>query len=82
MAGAASKFAGTAVKDIGRMSRKDLERFGELIDERGYLGDSSEFLKSEFSSDVEVFDAADEAKYDPKSKAKFATPWRPAIFVE
>ncbi|MCK4444625.1 MAG: class I tRNA ligase family protein, partial [Thermoplasmata archaeon] len=78
----ASQFAGSVVKDVGRMSKRDLERFGELIDERGYLEDSSEFLKSEFSCDVEVFDADDEAKYDPKSKAKFATPWRPAIFVE
>jgi leucyl-tRNA synthetase len=78
----AAQFAGIAVKDIGRMSRRDLERFGELIDERGYLEDSKEFLKSEFSCKVEVFDADDEARYDPNSKAKFATPWRPAIFVE
>jgi leucyl-tRNA synthetase len=82
IAGEAAKFAGTVVKDIGRMSGKDLERFGELIDERGYLGDSTEFLKNEFSCDVEVFGADDEAKYDPKSKSKFAAPWRSAIFVE
>jgi leucyl-tRNA synthetase len=80
--GEASKFAGNVVKDVGRMSGKDLERFGRLIDERGYLGDSREFLKSEFSSDVEIFDGDDEARFDPQSKARFAAPWRPAIFVE
>jgi leucyl-tRNA synthetase len=78
----ASKFAGLVAKDIDRMSQKDLDKFGELIDEKGYLEDSVEFLKREFSSDVKIFDADDETRYDPQSKCRFATPWRPAIFVE
>ncbi len=78
----ASRFAGNVVKDISRMSQRDLEKFGELIDEKGYLQDSIQFLQSEFSCGIEVFDAEDDSRYDPQSKAKSATPWRPAIFVE
>ncbi len=78
----ASRFAGSVIKDVGRMSKRDLERFGERIDEKAYLLDSLQFLQSEFSCDVEIFDADDEARHDPKGKARFAMPWRPAIFVE
>ena len=78
----ASRFAGNVVKDVNRMSQRDLEKFGELVDEKGYLQDSVQFLKSEFSCDIEVYDADDDSRYDPQSKAKFAAPWRPAIFVE
>ncbi|TET91091.1 MAG: leucine--tRNA ligase [Methanomassiliicoccales archaeon] len=77
-----SQFAGKVVKDMQRMSSANLEKFGNLVDEKGYLSESVELLKTQFSCDVEICDAEDESRYDPKSKAKFAMPWRPAIFVE
>jgi leucyl-tRNA synthetase len=77
-----SQFAGKLLKDLQKMSSSAMERFGNLVDEKGYLSDASEFLGTEFSCQMEVYDAEDESRYDPKSKAKFAMPWRPAIFVE
>ncbi|UCD91980.1 MAG: class I tRNA ligase family protein, partial [Methanobacteriota archaeon] len=76
------KFAGKMLEDIQKISSSDLEEYGNLIDEKGYLSDSIEFLKTEFSCDVEIYDAEDGSRYDPQEKARFAMPWRPAIFVE
>ncbi|MFQ6059987.1 MAG: class I tRNA ligase family protein, partial [Thermoplasmata archaeon] len=77
-----SEFAGKLIKEIHRMSSSDLMKFGNLVDEKSYLSDAIEFLGKEFACVVEIYDAEDESRYDPKSKAKSAMPWRPAIFVE
>jgi hypothetical protein len=52
------------------------------IDEKAYLVEAADFLKSEFSCEIEIYSSDDETIYDPKKKAKFAQPARCAIFVE
>ena len=47
-----------------------------------YLEKSKVYLKDLFSCDIEIYDADDKKIYDPSNKTRFATPLRPAIYVE
>lgn len=39
-------------------------------------------VKKELSVEIQVFEESDPAKYDPKSKAKMARPFKPALYIE
>jgi leucyl-tRNA synthetase len=63
----------------------------ELIDRRLSTGRSDEFqiisearifLAKELKADVYVYHEDDESRYDPRSRARLAEPYRPAIYVE
>jgi len=56
-------------------------RVGEL-DEKEVLMEATSFLAREVRAEVEVYSEDDADLYDPKEKAKFAEPYRPAIYVE
>ena len=53
-----------------------------LIDEKGVLDEAEAFLRKEFNAEVSVFSEDDPDRYDPKSRASQAKPYRPAIFIE
>jgi len=39
-------------------------------------------VKSDFGVDVQVFSESDDSIYDPKGKARYARPFKPAILIE
>ena len=57
-------------------------RMGIALGEKKILEDASEFFKREFASNIHVWQEGDKVSIDPKEKARFAEPYRPAIFVE
>lgn len=77
----ASKYAQKILNEIKKMNIEDIQRFGISINEKEYLEESKNFIKKEFGSDVEIY-SCDEDIYDPKNKARFAVPFRPAIYIE
>ncbi len=77
-----STFAGRFVKDANKFSEADKKRFSTEIDELAYLKEAGAFLKEEFGCEVEVYNADDAEKYDPRGRAGAAYPFKPAIYVE
>ena len=78
------KFAAKVVKQARTMSadlRKRRILIGEL-DEKSTLTEANSFLSKELKVPVEIFAEDDPTLYDPKSRAKLAEPYRPAIFIE
>jgi len=53
-----------------------------IIDEYRILEDAKKFLSEEFRAEVCIANEDDSKRYDPKQRAKFAKPYRPAIFIE
>ncbi len=78
----AVKYAKKLVEDLTIKGKDELEKLSIAMDEKSYLIGAKAFLKHEFKCDIEVYSSDDEARYDPKEKAKFAQPLRPAIFVQ
>lgn len=78
------KFAAKIIKQA-RMMPPDLRKrkiqMGD-IDEQIALVEAQKFFAGELKSDVEVHGEEDAGVYDPRGRAKFAEPYRPAIFVE
>ena len=52
------------------------------VDEAGILEDAKEFFQREFKASVKVWKSGTKEIDDPKSKAKTAEPYRPAIYIE
>jgi leucyl-tRNA synthetase len=78
------KFAGKIIKQIRTMPadlRNRRTRIGE-IQERDALAEAQKFFARELKTEVQVHGEDDPELYDPKNRAKFAEPYRPAIFVE
>ncbi len=69
------------VRQMGEELRKSRREVRD-IDERRIFEDAAGFFKREFKADVQVWQEDDREAYDPSGKAKFAEPYRPAIFVE
>ena len=57
-------------------------RVGIRLKEKRILEDASAFFKREIGAEVNVWQEGDKGAIDPKDKAKFAEPYRAAIFVE
>jgi leucyl-tRNA synthetase len=78
------KFASKIIKQARTMPpelRKRRIQLGEL-DEHGALVEAQKFFAKELKTEVEVHGEEDKELYDPKGRAKFAEPYRPAIFIE
>jgi leucyl-tRNA synthetase len=78
------KFVGKIVKQARTMPSELLARrlkAGEL-DERKTFTEAQQFFAKELKIEVEVHSEDDDRLYDPKSRAKMAEPYRPAIFIE
>jgi leucyl-tRNA synthetase len=80
----ASKFAGKLVGELKKMSKIDIEnaRASMTLKEKDYLEGASDFIEKELNASIEVYNADDKDIYDPKGKAAFATPLRPAVYIE
>ena len=52
------------------------------FDERKFIAEEINIVKSEFGAKVLVFAEDDDDVYDPKGKARHARPYKPAILVE
>ena len=78
------KFAGKIVKQARTMPvnlRTRRVRIGEIDEQKAFVEAQSFFVK-ELKCEAEVHVEEDSGLYDPKGRAKFAEPYRPAIFVE
>jgi leucyl-tRNA synthetase len=78
----ASQYAKKLIEDLANRGKDELERLSSVLNEKSYLDEAKDFLKHEFKCEIEIYSSDDEEIYDPKGKARFAVPFRPAIFVE
>ena len=67
----------TQMKEEMRSSRTGVE-----LREKKVLEDASGFFKREFRAEIRVWQEGETGIVDPKGKARFAEPYRPAIFIE
>jgi len=78
-----SDYAAKSILQANQMKEELLKsRAGIELKEKKILKDASEFFKREFASEIQVWQEGDEGIDDPKGKARFAEPYRPAILVE
>jgi len=72
------------VQELRAMSQEQLLTLaGAEIDELQVLADAAEFIRKQFGVGmVQVFRADNQARYDPRDRARLAAPLRPAIYVE
>ncbi|MCZ7355626.1 MAG: leucine--tRNA ligase [Candidatus Methanoperedens sp.] len=76
------KFAQKVINDIQGM---DAELMNSLIDvdfdEISALNEAMEFLSRAVDCNIDIY-SADAPEYDPQGKSRFASPMRPAIYIE
>jgi leucyl-tRNA synthetase len=79
-----SKFIGQISEELNKTSEERKKRLSEIesIDETQALAEAKNFLEKELRAKVDVFSEEDPKRYDPKSRAHIAKPYRPAIFIE
>jgi leucyl-tRNA synthetase len=53
-----------------------------IVDEVKALSELESLVKTEYGIGLQVFSESDQAKYDPKNKARTARPYKPAILIE
>ena len=75
-------YAKELASELARSSEQDRKAMSLDIDELDVLKGASQFLGGQFGCDVSVYTADDPAKADPKGRARFARPGRPAVYVE
>ncbi len=75
-------YAKELASTLGTSSEQDRKAMSLDIDELSVLRGASPFLKEQFGCEVAVSPADDPDREDPKGKAKFARPGRPAVYVE
>jgi leucyl-tRNA synthetase len=68
--------------DVMKASTEDRKVLGARIDETSVLTAAKGFLESELGCAVEISPADDPGRVDPKGKARFAKPGRPAVYLE
>ncbi|HSD04660.1 MAG TPA: leucine--tRNA ligase [Nitrosopumilaceae archaeon] len=54
----------------------------DILDEKKILSELDSLVQKEIGVKVQVFSESDQAKYDPKNKARTARPFKPAILIE
>ena len=79
-----SLFAKKMVDEMKTIPQDILEQKMKLGTLREYdiIDDALEFLKRELAVEVSVYSEDNPSKYDPKGRASFSKPHRPAIFIE
>jgi len=79
-----AKYAQRVVEVVNVMAPEARWRKLEVgaIDENRLLSEAQAFFKREFNADITVFSEDDPRRYDPKSRAHLAEPYRPAIYIE
>ena len=71
-------------KEIGKLSEIVKTKHLQVgsLDEEAILTHAKSFLSSEFNAKISIFQETDAHRYDPQERAKFANPYRPAIFIK
>jgi leucyl-tRNA synthetase len=78
----ASHYAKKLTEELTKRGSDELAMLNLKVDERAYLLEAKDFLKHELSCEIEIYSQDDDKRDDPKDKAKFAVPFRPAIYVK
>jgi leucyl-tRNA synthetase len=79
----AADYARRAVTQTTQMKQELLEsRAGIVLKDKEILEDASSFFRREFATEIHVRQEGETGTIDPNGKAKFAEPYRPAIFIE
>ncbi len=77
-------FVKKTVNDIlseSQDSRDSKNKIG-IVNETMALSELESLVKDEYGIGLQIFSEADQAKYDPKNKARTARPYKPAILIE
>jgi leucyl-tRNA synthetase len=79
-----AKFAGQITDEVNYISaeRKQRQLQTGILPENQILKEAESFLKREFNADIYIYLEEDKQRFDPKNKASFARPCRPAIYIE
>jgi leucyl-tRNA synthetase len=77
-----SQFVSKIGVEIKMFSEIDRGRFIIPINEKDHLLNAKLYLNEVFNCEVKIYSADDINLYDPAKKIKFATPLRPAIYIE
>lgn len=77
-------FVKKTVNDILSESQdnRDSKNKVGIVDEVKALSELESLIKGEYGIELQVFSETDQAKYDPKNKARTARPYKPAILIE
>jgi leucyl-tRNA synthetase len=76
-------YAAKAIQQATQMKEELLKsRVGVELREKKILQEAADFFKREFAAEIRVWQEGEKGSSDPKGKAKFAEPYRPAILVE
>ena len=80
----ASEYAKKVVSEVPKLPDDVRRRRLEIgaLDEFTALVEASPFYGREFNAEVKVYREDDEKRYDPNNRARFAEPYRSAIFIE
>jgi leucyl-tRNA synthetase len=54
----------------------------KILNESDILKTATDFLEKELGAEVSIYNETDSYKYDPRDKAVYSKPYRPAIFIE
>jgi len=79
-----AKFASKTIHETNRMSEKrraNLLKIG-MLEEKEVIEDAKNFLNNRFKARITVYGEDEKERYDPKLRAKFSMPHRPAIYIE
>ena len=79
-----AKYLQRTVQELRKMPEQELETIASTaVDELQILKEAADFIRSEFGvSEVQVFRADDQMRYDPQNRAILSVPLRPAIYLE
>ena len=75
-------YAKELVTELSKASADERMQMGMHVDEFATISAAGSFLSDEFGCGVDVFSADDPNRTDPKGKARFAKPRRPAVYIE
>jgi leucyl-tRNA synthetase len=79
-----SKFVGQTTDELNRMAEERRKQLLQIksMDEAQTVKEAKSFFEKELNAKVEVYGEEETKRYDPKSRAQLAKPYRPAIFIE
>jgi leucyl-tRNA synthetase len=79
-----AKFAVQIMDEVNRMSEERKQRILQagIIDEVQALNEAKSFYENEINAEIRTCNEEDAKRYDPKTRAVLARPYRPAIFIE
>ena len=71
-------------KELSQFATKTGKSFNKInyvgkIDEKEIIEDAKEYLEKEINAEIKVYT---KPEYDPQNKARNATPYKPAIYLE